>query len=144
MTWGKRLPFTLGSHLRSLSIHKERGCATLGRCAAIGMLLLFRSDQREHGSLWVAAENDPKVTGHLVRTHAYLAVLLLDACRRSINILDVEVVQPEGNRRLTTIAGHDRPHCSAAIVEHPVRAHRAHIHRAVLGPAEDAGVESPC
>src|ERR1700728_2572008 len=103
MTQVKRLPFTLGSHLRSLSIHRERGCATPGEVRSHREgLLLFRSNHGEYDSLWGGAHNDPQVTGHLVRSHAYLAFLLLNACRRAIDIRDVEVVQPEGSRRFTT------------------------------------------
>ena len=58
-------------------------------------LLLSGADEREHGSLGVEAKDDPEVTRYLMGAHEHLAVLLLDARRRGVNIPNVEVVKPE-------------------------------------------------
>src|ERR1700730_14810220 len=95
-------------------------------------LLLFGSHDGEHGSLGIEAEYDPQVPGYLVWSHEHLTVLLLDASVCSINIFDVEVVEPEGHGRIRGIARHYCANRRPAVVEDSVRPHGSHVHRSVL------------
>src|SRR3984957_6796047 len=86
-------------------------------------LLLFGSYDCEHSSLGIHAKDDPQVTGHLVRSHEHLAVLLLNASVCGIDIFHVEIVEPERYRRILRIARHHGADRSTAVVENSVSTH---------------------
>ena len=126
-------------------MRQQRGCAHRleARSHTEGLLLSW-PDEGEDGPLRVEADNDPEVIGYLMGTHEQLAVLLLDACCRSVDIFDVEVVKPERDWRLAGVPRHHAAYPRAAVIENPVSAIRSHVHRAVFVPTEEAGVEGPC
>ncbi len=94
-----------------------------------------RRDQREACALRIDALDDPASARHLHRSVDDLPAVVADAPRRGVNGIDVEVVEPVRRGRV----GHLRHHAAdrhAAGGEDLIDAHRAHIHRIRLGPAE--------
>src|SRR6186713_1505315 len=71
------------------------------RCGALEVsdrLAAARSLQREPGALKVYAEDGPAAARYIDRPGENLSTRGLHALRRRIDIDDVEIIQPEGNR----------------------------------------------
>src|SRR5262249_48383077 len=98
------------------------------------------ADERERGSLRVPALNDPASAGHLERAVEDLPAFLLHPLGRGAGTVDVEVIIPAGLRNLFAF-GHHAVHRLTAQAEELIGAHRAHVDRARLGPAEQPRIE---
>src|SRR5882724_3543151 len=123
----------------------ERDCAhpVKLRTVTLRTLLFPGTDNSEQDTLRVVRKDDPKITRYLMWAHEDLTVLLVNSRRCRVNILDIEVGEPERHRRLAWIACHHGTDRNATIVEYPVSTGWPLVHGAVLNPTEEVGVERP-
>src|SRR4051794_7754081 len=94
-----------------------------------------RSDQREHGALWIDTDEDVVTTRNILRAVHDSPATCLDGCLCGIDVGDPEVVGPQ-RRPITGGAAHDRADHAAVVVEELVVPHLAHRHRAAVAPSE--------
>src|SRR3954453_12765450 len=78
-----------------------------------------------------------------MRSHQHLAIFFTDACRCRVDILDIEIEQPERYGRVFGISGHHRADLARTVIEDPIDSHRPHVHRALHFPAKEIGVKRP-
>src|SRR5208283_1725448 len=62
--------------------------------------------QREYGALRIRAMDDPGATRHCSRAILDLAAAGFHALRRRLDVVDVEIVKPEGKRQCRRLGEH--------------------------------------
>ena len=98
-----------------------------------------RGHGRELHTLRVLALDHPGVAGDLLRSHEYLATILLDPFNRGIGAVDVEIIAPVRTREVGILV--IIPPTAAPPSRELVDAHRPHVERFRLRPAEHTGIE---
>ena len=97
------------------------------------------SGQREHGALRVRASRDPAAAGHFKRALEDPAATGLDALRRRVDVVDVEVVKPEGHGNHRRFGGHAADRLASG-GEQLICAHRVDV-GVCFSPAKKLAVE---
>src|SRR5262245_35856207 len=117
----------------------------IARCDALEIsdaVVAARSRQREDGALRVQALDDPSAARHLERAVDDAAAGGLHALHRYVDVADVEVVEPEGDRRRRRLGAYTTDRLSSD-GEQLIRVPRVAVCIRLL-PTEELAVESPC
>jgi hypothetical protein len=98
--------------------------------------------QREDGALWVRALDDPVAIQYFNRASEDLSAISLHALYGRVNVADVEVIKPAGNRHRRRFSHHatDRLPAGGELL---ICAHRADISFRFL-PTKELAVNGPC
>jgi len=83
-----------------------RGIARYARDKISGGFALAPVQQREYGALRVGAVNDPGAARHGSWAIEDLAAAGLHALRRRLDVVNVEIVEPEGKRQCRRLRKH--------------------------------------
>src|SRR6266567_1155041 len=100
---------------------------------------LLGGNHRKHGTLRVSALDDPTAARNLHRRKEGLAATVFHPFRRSVDIIDIEIVNPAGRRHMRRLCHHAADRCAACrkgLIEAAWR-----FSGLRFGPAEQARIE---